>query len=91
VIGRSQPPVVDSGLDDLAPRAKILVSPIGTERNREGGQVMSESVSRILYPFEIARRPSLEPEVRQAILSRWSAKSGSEVEGARAAYQATRQ
>ena len=52
---------------------------------------MSESVSRILYPFEIARRPSLEPEVRQAILSRWSAKSASEVGGPRAAYQATRQ
>ena len=29
---------------------------------------MSESLSRILYPFEIARRPTIEPEV----LARWS-------------------
>ena len=33
---------------------------------------MSESRSRILYPFEIARRPTIEPEVRRAILARWS-------------------
>ena len=33
---------------------------------------MSESLSRILYPFEIARRPTIEPEVRRAILARWS-------------------
>ena len=33
---------------------------------------MSESFSRIIYPFEIARRPSIEPEVRRAILARWS-------------------
>ena len=33
---------------------------------------MSESFSRVLYPFEIARGPSLEPEVRRAILARWS-------------------
>ena len=33
---------------------------------------MSESFSRVLYPFEMARRPGLEPEVRRAILSRWS-------------------
>jgi len=33
---------------------------------------VSESFSRIIYPFEIARRPSIEPEVRRAILARWS-------------------
>jgi hypothetical protein len=33
---------------------------------------MSETFSSIPYPFEIARRPSLEPEVRRAILARWS-------------------
>ena len=36
---------------------------------------MSESRSRILYPFEIARRPTIEPEVRRAILARWSSNS----------------
>ena len=33
---------------------------------------MSEPFSRVLYPFEIARRPSIEPEVWRAILARWS-------------------
>jgi hypothetical protein len=33
---------------------------------------VSESFSHVLYPFEIARRPSIEPEVRRAILARWS-------------------
>jgi len=33
---------------------------------------VSESFSRIIYPFEITRRPSIEPEVRRAILARWS-------------------
>ena len=37
---------------------------------------MSESFSRVLYPFEVARQPSLEPEVRRAILSRWSSSVG---------------
>lgn len=37
---------------------------------------MSESFSRVLYPFEMARRPSLEPEVRRAILTRWSSNPG---------------
>lgn len=37
---------------------------------------MSESSFRVLYPFEIARRPSLEPEVRRAILARWSSNLG---------------
>jgi hypothetical protein len=37
---------------------------------------MSESFSRVLYPFEISRRPSLEPEVRRAILARWSSNHG---------------
>ena len=33
---------------------------------------MPELNSRVLHPFEIARRPNLEPEVRRAILARWS-------------------
>jgi hypothetical protein len=33
---------------------------------------VSELFSRVLYPFEIARRPRIEPEVRRAILNRWS-------------------
>jgi len=31
---------------------------------------MSQPVSRFLHPFDVARRPSLEPEVRRAILAR---------------------
>jgi hypothetical protein len=37
---------------------------------------MSESFSRVLYPFEMAHRPSIEPEVRRAILARWSSNPG---------------
>jgi hypothetical protein len=37
---------------------------------------MSESFSRVLYPFEIARGPSLEPEVQRALLARWSSNPG---------------
>ena len=36
---------------------------------------MSETFSRLLYPFELARRPNLEPEVKRAILARWSSNS----------------
>ena len=39
---------------------------------------MSESFSRVIYPFEIARRPSLEPEVRRAIIARWSSQLSKE-------------
>ncbi|WP_439571494.1 hypothetical protein [Sphingomonas sp.] len=33
---------------------------------------MSQPVSRFLHPFDIARHPRLEPEVRRAILARWA-------------------
>lgn len=33
---------------------------------------MSQPVSRILHPFDIARHPSLEPEVKRAILASWA-------------------
>lgn len=33
---------------------------------------MSQPVSRYLHPFDIARHPSLEPEVQRAILARWA-------------------
>ena len=32
---------------------------------------MSHPVSRLSHPFDIAHRPSLEPEVISAILTRW--------------------
>jgi hypothetical protein len=33
---------------------------------------MSQPVSRFLHPFDVARDPSLEPEVKRAILARWA-------------------
>lgn len=33
---------------------------------------MSQHVSRFLHPFDVARHPSLEPEVKRAILARWA-------------------
>ena len=33
---------------------------------------MSQPVSRFLHPFDIARHPSVEPEVKRAILARWA-------------------
>ncbi len=33
---------------------------------------MSQPVSRFLHPFDVARHPSLEPEVKRAILARWA-------------------
>ncbi len=41
---------------------------------------MSEPFSRALHPFEIARHPTLEPEVKRAILASW-ASDESAVEG----------
>ena len=32
---------------------------------------MSQPFSRILHPFDVAHHPSLEPEVRRAILAPW--------------------
>ena len=33
---------------------------------------MSQPVSRFLHPFEVARHPSMEPEVKRAILASWA-------------------
>jgi len=33
---------------------------------------MSQPFSRFLHPFEVARHPSLEPEVKRAILASWA-------------------
>ena len=36
---------------------------------------MSEPFSRFLHPFDVARHPSLEPEVKRAILASWASDS----------------
>ncbi|MHA4835968.1 hypothetical protein [Sphingopyxis sp. MSC1_008] len=33
---------------------------------------MSQPYSRFLHPFEVARHPSLEPEVKRALLASWA-------------------
>ncbi|WP_041558037.1 MULTISPECIES: hypothetical protein [unclassified Novosphingobium] len=33
---------------------------------------MSRPISRFLHPFDVARHPSLEPEVKRAILASWA-------------------
>lgn len=33
---------------------------------------MSQSVSRFTHPFDVARHPTLEPEVKRAILASWA-------------------
>jgi len=33
---------------------------------------MSQPFSRYLHPFDVARHPSLEPEVKRAILASWA-------------------
>lgn len=33
---------------------------------------MSQPFSRFLHPFDVARHPSVEPEVRRAILASWA-------------------
>lgn len=33
---------------------------------------MSQPVSKFLHPFDVARHPSLEPEVKRAILASWA-------------------
>jgi hypothetical protein len=33
---------------------------------------MSQPYSRFLHPFEVARHPSLEPEVKDALLASWA-------------------
>ena len=33
---------------------------------------MSEPFSRFLHPFDVTRHPSLEPEVKRALLASWA-------------------
>jgi hypothetical protein len=33
---------------------------------------MSQPYSRFLHPFDVSRHPSLEPEVKRAILASWA-------------------
>lgn len=33
---------------------------------------MSQPFSRLLHPFDVAHHPSLEPEVKRAILASWA-------------------
>ena len=33
---------------------------------------MSQPFSRFLHPFDVARHPSLEPEVKRALLASWA-------------------
>lgn len=33
---------------------------------------MSEPFSRFLHPFDVARHPSLEPEVKRALFASWA-------------------
>jgi len=33
---------------------------------------MSQPVSRFLHPFDAARHPNMEPEVKRAILASWA-------------------
>lgn len=33
---------------------------------------MSQPVSRFLHPFDVVKHPSLEPEVKRAILASWA-------------------
>jgi hypothetical protein len=33
---------------------------------------VSQSISRFTHPFDVARHPSLEPEVKRAILASWA-------------------
>lgn len=33
---------------------------------------MSQPFSRFLHPFDVARHPSLQPEVKRAILASWA-------------------
>lgn len=37
---------------------------------------MSQPFSRFLHPFDVAKHPSLEPEVKRAILASWASDRG---------------
>jgi hypothetical protein len=41
-------------------------------RNKEGDAVMSQPDSIFEHPFDVARHPTLEPEVKRAILASWA-------------------
>jgi hypothetical protein len=38
----------------------------------KGETAMSQPFSRFLHPFDVAHHPSLEPEVKRAILASWA-------------------
>jgi hypothetical protein len=40
--------------------------------DKERRSVMSQPFSRFLHPFDVARHPSLEPEVKRALLASWA-------------------
>ena len=40
--------------------------------DRKGGTAVSQPVSRLNDPFDVARHPTLEPEVKRAILASWA-------------------
>jgi hypothetical protein len=40
--------------------------------DRKGGRTVSQPVSRFTHPFDVARHPTLEPEVKRAILASWA-------------------
>ncbi|WP_116090872.1 hypothetical protein [Sphingomonas crusticola] len=37
---------------------------------------MSQPLSRYTHPFDVARHPTLEPEVKRAILASWASDAG---------------
>src|SRR3546814_5705431 len=39
---------------------------------RKGVLAMSQPYARFLHPFDVARHPDLEPEVKRAILASWA-------------------
>ncbi|MGQ3066081.1 MAG: hypothetical protein ACT6RM_17390, partial [Sphingopyxis sp.] len=38
----------------------------------EGRTNMSEPFARLLHPFDVARHPPLEPELKRALLASWA-------------------
>ena len=70
--------VVISPLDATRFTSKIHVRAASRPRlvkrngDKEGGTIMSEPFSRFLHPFDVARHPSLEPEVKRALLAFWA-------------------
>src|SRR3546814_12135158 len=58
--------------DTLFPYTTLFRSNNNGATRRKGGTAMSQPFSRFLHPFEVARHPSLEPEVKSAILASWA-------------------